>query len=219
MKLKETILSLVYPRRATCLGCGNMIGLDRDELCDECRMFLARNRIGPVPVPKGINVQGTAFVCPYRGPGGSMVRTLKYASVKLLVEEMGTRMAAVTQMMHISKIDHVTFVPMHPQRQRERGFNHAELLARKIGEELGVPCEALLERTRNAGQQAKLSKKEREQNLKDTFRAVRDTTGGTILLIDDVMTTGATLKHCSKALREAGAAQIYFTAFAQSLGK
>lgn len=216
MSLKERILALIYPRRATCIGCGIRIGLDEDDLCEACAAELIRNRIGPTPVPKGIDADGMAFAHPYRGPGGAMVRTLKYASVHEIAPRMGEDIANVIEDLRIRRPDLITFVPMPTKRQRRRGFNQSELLARETGALMGIRCENTLRRAGNAKQQARLSRKQREQNLKNGFEAIRSLEGMNIVLIDDVMTTGATAKYCISALRKAGAAQVYFAAYAMS---
>lgn len=194
-----------------------MIGMDTDDLCEDCRGELIRSRIGPAPVPKGIDVQGMAFGYPYKGPAGAMVRALKYGSARVIAPEMSGDLAAAVERLRIAHLDLVTYVPMHPVRQRKRGFNHAELLAKGMAERLGVPCECTLKRTRNAKQQARLTKEERRENLKGSFEAVHTLEGMNVLIVDDVMTTGTTVKYCAEALRKAGAAQIYFAAYARSL--
>lgn len=217
MNLKAILTDLIWPRRATCMGCGSMIGCDRDDICDDCRKQLAGGVVGPMPVPKGMGLDGIAFVSRYHGAAGSLVRNLKYGSVRVLAPFMVDYMVSVIERMQISNLDMVTYVPMHPVRQRKRGFNQSELLARMIAEQIGVPCEALLERTRNAKQQARLDRTEREKNLDGSFACTRDLRGRTILLIDDVFTTGATAKECARVLRDNGAEYVYFAAFATGL--
>lgn len=219
MKLKKLVLSLLYPRRGTCIGCGSMIGCDRDDLCEECRYEMAMERLGPRPVPKSLGLNGAAFVYPYHGAAGSMVRALKYAGEQVIADNMSKDMAAVITEMKLGSVDCITFVPMHPDRLRVRGFNHARLLAEGTAEKLSIPCEELLRRTRNAKQQARLGHREREENLKDVFAVVKDLTGMRIILIDDMFTTGATAKYCTLALRKAGAAEIYFVSYATGLKK
>lgn len=216
--IREAILNLIYPRRATCMGCGDMIGLDRDDICDECRMKLAKGWIGLKPAPKNSRIDGAAYAYGYHGPAGRIVRNLKYRGAWLLAEEMGAEIARAAMLLRIENICYVTAVPMHPKRLRQRGKNHAQVLAEVVAELLGLEYVELLYRTRNARQQARLGPEERKKNLHGVF-AVREeymelVKGAEVLIIDDVFTTGATAVNCAKALKDAGADRVYFAAYA-----
>lgn len=101
---------------------------------------------------------------------------------------------------------------MPSKRQRERGIDHAQLLAREVAQSLGVPCRALLARTaRNQAEQHTLSREERQENAKRAFCPAPDAPalqGEHILIIDDVLTTGSTASACAAQLRAMGAATI-----------
>ena len=200
------------------MGCGDMLGCDRDDLCEDCRMELARGWIGPRMPRKRLKLDGAAYAHAYRGPAGGMVRNLKYHSAWVLAETMGADIARAAEMLRIPKPDFVTAVPMHPKRLRRRGRNHAEVLARAAAARMELEYRELLYRTRNAPQQARLSARERRGNLKDAFAALPECRerldGATVLLIDDVYTTGATAKSCAEALRSGGARRVYFAAYA-----
>lgn len=216
--LKEGLLNLIYPRRATCLGCGDMLGCERDDICDECRMKLAKNWIGLKPAPRKSRIDGAAYAYGYHGPAGRLVRNLKYRGVWMLAEEMGADIARAAMLLRIENICYVTAVPMHPRRLRLRGKNHAEVLARVVAERLGLEFVDILMRKRNARQQARLSAEARKENLRGVF-AVREeyvelVNGAEVLVIDDVFTTGATAIHCAGALKDAGAHKVYFAAYA-----
>lgn len=100
----------------------------------------------------------------------------------------------------------VTWPPCSRADKRRRGFDHAELLARGLGARLGLPARASLERMGRSEDQAGLSGEERRQNLIGAFDA--RPSSGLVLLVDDVVTTGATLQACATALREAGATGV-----------
>lgn len=218
MKAMKWIAGLLFPRRAVCMGCGDMTGCDRDDICEDCRKAMADGWVGVRPTGKRSFIGGAAFAYRYRGPAGSVVRNLKYGSVWVLAEEMGRDVARAAELMKITDLNVVTAVPMHPKRLRAREKNHSELIARAAAQRLNVPYRELLARTRNAPQQARLSNEERRKNLKGGFvllpgceEAVR---GRTVLLIDDVWTTGATAESCAETLKAAGAAHVYFAAYA-----
>jgi len=102
-------------------------------------------------------------------------------------------------------------VPLYASRLRERGYNQSELLARWVSSESQTPLVVgSLVRRRPTRSQTKLSVSEREENVKDAFgvRRPHELGGRTVILVDDVFTTGATLDACSRKLLEAGAVQV-----------
>jgi ComF family protein len=101
-------------------------------------------------------------------------------------------------------------VPLHSARRRERGFNQAEILAKLIARKRGIPCQPLLKRVRYTTTQTAFDRTERMNNLRDAFvlRKKADVRGLRVLLIDDVLTTGATLSECAHVLRKAGALSV-----------
>lgn len=116
------------------------------------------------------------------------------------------------------KVDFIIPVPLHWKRLRSRGFNQAELLARIISLNLNLPLlTGNLRRTRFTTPQIELPKEQRLTNLKGAFkvRQREEIEGRSLLLIDDVFTTGATMNECSRTLVEAGAAKVYCLALAR----
>ena len=216
-RARNLIVDLLFPRRAVCMGCGSMLGCDRDDLCEECREELARRWLGVREVNPDLHLSGAAFAYPYTGPAGGLVRRLKYTGVGVLAERMSVELARAAKLLRIGDDVLITCVPMHPKRLRKRGVNHAELLARGVAGEMQLEYSDVLMRTRNAPQQARLSGKEREHNLQGGFAVQPEwrarVCGAKLLLIDDVFTTGSTARHCAEALLEAGAAKVYFAAY------
>lgn len=105
-------------------------------------------------------------------------------------------------------------VPLHPSKRRSRGFNQAELLAAALGQEAGLPVRLLLKKTRKTREQKSLGRIERRKNLRNAFAVDLDEMGEkipeSVLLVDDVSTTGSTLTACAFALREHGVKQVGF---------
>ncbi len=109
------------------------------------------------------------------------------------------------------RFDAIVPVPLHPARQRERGFNQAALLAEWLGEHLSLPLHPALERIHYTTTQTAFDRSERMRNLRGAFRLRKraDVRKLRVLLIDDVLTTGSTLSECARVLREAGAQSVY----------
>src|SRR5947209_6596267 len=105
------------------------------------------------------------------------------------------------------RFDAIVPVPLHPARQRERGFNQAGLLAERVGLHLGAPVRPVLQRVRFTTTQTAFDRAERIQNLRHAFRLRKnaDVRRLAVLLIDDVLTTGSTLSECARVLKENGA--------------
>jgi ComF family protein len=111
-------------------------------------------------------------------------------------------------------VDGILALPLHPERERERGYNQSYLLAHVCAQQLGVPLLTdLLVRTRATVAQAQLSASQRQQNVAHAFAttpaAAGTLSGRTLLVIDDVCTTGATLEACAEPLFAAGAAAVW----------
>ena len=214
------LLDLLFPRRAVCMGCGRMLGCERNDVCDDCREKLAKSWIGVRYVDSKTGLSGAAFAYGYHGVAGNLVRRLKYGAVRVLAEEMGADIAKAAVLMRIDHVDVVTAVPMHPKRERLRGCNHGEVLAKVVARRMNLPCRMLLMRRRNDVQQARLSVEERSRNLEGAFALIPgledQVKDKIVLLIDDVYTTGATVRECASELRNAGAAKVYFAGYAIS---
>jgi ComF family protein len=108
----------------------------------------------------------------------------------------------------IDEIDFMTNVPLHALKEKERGFNQADILCNSIHEITGISYQKnILTRTKETTPQSKLSAQERKMNLRNVFTA-KDCEGKCVLLVDDILTTGATLNECSRALYRQGAKRV-----------
>jgi ComF family protein len=109
------------------------------------------------------------------------------------------------------QFDIIVPVPLHPTRQRERGFNQAGLIAELLGARISIPCKPVLKRIRYTTTQTALDRAERMENLHNAFRLRKnaDMRGLRVLLIDDVLTTGSTLSECARVLKRAGAISVH----------
>jgi predicted amidophosphoribosyltransferase len=100
-------------------------------------------------------------------------------------------------------------VPLHWTREFSRGFNQAELLARVVSQKTGIPVVKLLKRKRPTGYQARRERSERKKSMIGVFTLIPNPNPNTVILIDDIMTTGATLDACARTLKDKGAERVY----------
>jgi len=151
-------------------------------------------------------------VAPYEGPIREAVHRLKYRGMKPLARPMGKLMADVAlRESAFARADVLVPVPLHPRRERERGYNQSVLLARALGESLRVPVmERVLVKTMETPSQTGLSGRERRQNLLQAFAVAElgPVKGKIVTIVDDVFTTGSTVSILSQLLRQSGAAGV-----------
>jgi ComF family protein len=149
----------------------------------------------------------------HAGPLREAIHQLKYEGLRVLAVPLGKMMgqgwAALRPRDH--DIDVVVPVPLHPTRQRQRGYNQAALLARQLGAEIGRPVvENILVRVKATTPQVDLNAEERQANVRNAFKTLDSSlTAKRVLLVDDVCTTGSTLEAACSALRDANASSVW----------
>jgi predicted amidophosphoribosyltransferase len=161
----------------------------------------------------------------FEPPAVRIVHGLKYAGWTALAPRMGALMAPVARRLGTQHTVLVP-VPLTPARLRERGFNQARLLAEGVGAELGWPVESILRRTSADRQQARSGRKERALNVAGAYRVVPSgasaagpgptESGRVVLVVDDVITTGATIAACATALAGCGIRCLGAVSFART---
>ncbi len=204
--IADGILDVLVPAR--CPECGEPVKTGREVFCRRCSEFIER---APDPIGASVKdaweVSASAFA--YGGPLAAAVIRFKHGEVPAL----GSRLARLAMgTVTPPAADLVVPVPLHPARQRARGFNQSAVVARALARGLGVPLVAdALVRTRDTPTQGGLSASGRRVNVRGAFSpgkgAIR-LPGRSILLVDDVWTTGATCGACARALRRAGADHV-----------
>jgi ComF family protein len=142
----------------------------------------------------------------YEGTLRKLIHLFKYSGMRGLAQPLGGLLADALP--RDRQFDLVTAVPLHWRRQWQRGFNQSELLAKAMARARGIPAMKVLRRGSATRAQAGLSNAQRRENVTGAFRARRRVNGMRVLLIDDVMTTGATAGACARALKKAGAKSV-----------
>lgn len=152
----------------------------------------------------------------YRGTLRRAVHLFKYAMTPSLATPLGKYMAA--HLVQPFPVDCLCPVPLHPTRERMRGFNQSLLLAECLAAHWQVPIEhSVLQRTQDTTPQMLLPVEERRRNVKGAFAAEHALHGECVGLVDDVLTTGSTLHECSRVLLHAGAGQVVVFTLARTV--
>jgi len=191
---------------------GDMIFTTRCAGCDEPGAPICRTcRFALVSRADAGGPEGVLVAAPFSGRVRDVLLGFKYRNRRAVGGHLAgllvNRLAAGGR-----RVDVVTWAPTSARRRRERGFDQAELVARQVARQLGVPCRRLLERTGDAGPQTGRSRVGRLDA--PVFRVHPHVPPARVLLVDDVVTTGATLRAAADALVAAGAADVLPAAFA-----
>lgn len=197
----------LFPCIPACVACGVEKGVT-NYLCPDCRKEMDALRAG-----QSVIGRFHAFsACEYRGLAARLVQRYKYSDDKWLCAFMASAMAQACDMTNVDVICHV---PLHDKRRKSRGFDQAEELAQQLSRLTGKPFVRALKRVRNTPTQTKLSAAERQRNVADAFESVCPVSGRA-LLVDDVLTTGATAAECASALLKSGAQTVVVLTFARA---
>jgi len=227
--LLEAAVSLLYP--SVCTICGRSVGAG-EYLCDQCEAKTVRI-VAPFCQKCSEPFEGaitSAFTCAncahrtiyfdaavaaYRGRGivRQVIHEFKYGRQIHLRHLVARWLHAALDDERLCgrRFDVIVPVPLHPARQRERGFNQASLLAELLSAQTSIPAKPVLERIRYTTTQTALDRSERMENLHNAFRLRKnaDVRGLRVLLVDDVLTTGSTLNECARILKRASAFSVH----------
>ncbi|MBZ0270824.1 ComF family protein [bacterium] len=231
------VLDAVMP--PVCAFCGRLAGGGHASLCVECRAALrpvappfCRACGWPFEGGTGDRPCGECIVSPpafdvaraawrYEGPLREALIAFKFRRRVACAPPLASLLAdALPLGLDPREYDFVCPVPLHPRRLRERGFNQSLLLARRLTAATGLPLRRdTLVRTRPTVPQVGLPRKARRENVRMAFEAARPIPeGARVLLVDDVITTGATVSACAAALKRAGASVVDAAAVARVIG-
>lgn len=223
---QQRLLGMVLPQ--DCLLCKGPAG--NDLFCPACAVELPRL---PEPAcPRCALPSSQGDICgrcqrhpphfdrlialyPYSFPLNRMIQHLKYGHELALAAWFGQKMALACAN---ASFDLIIPMPLHPSRMAERGFNQAMEISRPLAHARKLPIDnRCCERTRPTTPQEGLTLRQRRRNLKGAFACNRDLSGQHILLVDDVVTTGASASECARTLHLHGASQVTVLAVARTL--
>ena len=214
-ELGERLLDLIFPRK--CPFCRAILDREEELLCRSCQRELPWLE-GKLAERKVDFTCGCWSPLAYRGKVPEAVRRYKFRRVRACGRPFGIIMAQCAENHMKEKPDLITWAPLSKKRLKKRGFDQARLLAETVGEELKLPVRPLLKKKRHNGPQSRLdSEAARRANALGAYELLEDEdlSGQKILLVDDVVTSGATLSECARLLCQNGA-DVYCLTLAQA---
>lgn len=212
MSVKEKLLDLIFPPR--CAFC-RAVGVHG--VCPDCERSLP---YASTQLCEGAQFGKCASPLLYEGAVRESLLRFKFHGVQSAAEGYGQLLARCAAEELGGEFDTVTWVPVSGERERERGYDQAYLLAEEAARLWGVEPVRLLRKVRNNAAQSGLSSAaERRGNVLGVYRAenIERITGARILLIDDILTTGSTLGECVRVLKEAGAESVVCATLARAV--
>ena len=209
-KILDKILDLIYPNK--CVLCNQEIVKRKDYLCKECSTTLNLNGKS-FYIESGEN-RGIKCLSAFEYTGNikSAIWRFKFKGYKNYSEFFANIMSKEIQSIFKDiKFDFICFVPLRKERKRNRGYNQSQCVAEGISIKTNIPCKDALVKIKNNHVQHELDLASRRENVKGVYEVSKNCNvkGKTILLCDDIVTSGNTLSECAKILLEAGAHKVY----------
>lgn len=213
--LIDALAEMLFPRGAVCVCCGDLRGQAEGIFCPDCAAKY-KPRYDSIQLNNFRGVERLYSATRYSSPASDAVKAFKFHHNGEAGRFMAAEMVRAAEQLGLPAPDAVVPVPLHWIRQYTRGFNQSETLAKALAKELGAPMRLFLRRKKYTRMQSTLPAEKRSSNIQNAFAAKGSCEGMSILLVDDVCTTGATGHACAAALRSAGAAQVELFVFADA---
>ena len=207
MKLMQLLAEIFFPPK--CVLCGSILKKDETDLCRSCRVDAPEYPQGKLKLQF---VDSFTAVWYYKGNVRDSLHRFKFQRGSHLAAPYGRLLAMKLLREYPEGFDAVTWVPISSLRKLFRGYDQDELLARAVAEELQLPCRKLLKKIRHNRPQSGIEGHARRRaNVLGVYRTVEgeQIEGKRILLVDDILTTGATAGECARMLLTAGAKEIH----------
>lgn len=201
-KLGKALLNLLFPQHLKCHCCGAEAVVNDYGICESCeKSLLFASDPGSIE-----GADGFSSPLLYNETVKNAMIPFKYHGA-VYKKEFLTHFICIPEDW---KADCIVPVPLHANRLKSRGYNQSAVLAEVIAERIGVPVrEDLLFRIKDTPNQARIKRQERIENVKGAFEARAECKGLSVILIDDVRTTGSTLRECALELKRKGAEKVY----------
>lgn len=215
----------VSKKAPLCAECSGEIGWIVDPRCEQCGRQMdsaSEEAAEPLRCEDCMRFAGDGevinrAVVRYTPLAREVVSLYKYRGRETLANVLGVMMADVVRHEYRGQsIDAITYVPLHSRREGERGFNQAELLAKVISKELRLPISSMLVRVKDTPKQSRQSRQYRIEGMERAFALKRNICfHDTLLIVDDIYTTGATLRACARELLRGGCSRVLAVTFAR----
>lgn len=215
VKIFRKAICAVYPER--CPYCMKAVK-PLEIACSRCmdnfpKVNFDRRAYGGFPV-------SCAF--PYTEPYDEAIKKMKFKGYKQFAAQMGVKLSeAVKESFPQLPFDFITYVPLHPKRESERGYNQSRLLAKELSYILEIPLMDTLVKIKDNPPQHKTERKHRQKNVKNVYKIIdkKLVSEKRILIVDDIITSGHTLGECGRILMIAGACEIFCATLATAVEK
>ena len=201
------IYNMLFPPK--CILCGRVLRDEESDLCRDCRTETDDYPQGKLKLQF---IDSAAAVWYYRGNVRRSLHRYKFNRGRHLAESYGKLMAMKVLASGLEEIELVTWVPISSLRKLFRGYDQDQLLAEVISRELGIPCMPLLKKVRhNRAQSGIKGYAKRRANVLGVYNRLNPEAipGKKLLLVDDILTTGATVSECARVLLTAGAEEVH----------
>ncbi len=213
-KLLDKVINIIYPPK--CIFCQQLLGHDVGaHICDLCYSklpFMKMEVMPAFPQAEDNYCNGVVSVFEYAGLVKESLIRFKFYNEPGYYKTYGGLIAdKLDKLSNINDYQLVMSVPLHKQREYSRGYNQAYLISRELSRKIKLrESSGIFKRTRYTESQSLLDRHKRAQNVKGAFTVTKPgkIKGKTILLVDDILTTGSTIEECSRVLKEAGATRV-----------
>jgi len=212
----DALLDFVYP--PLCVSCEKLLSRGQDHVCPECWASIRHVSAGlPLFLETRDKLLATGvvdelvslYVFEKEGHFQKIVHSLKYSGVQAVGLEIGRQLGALLNEKGV-RADALVPIPLHKRKLRERGYNQSDLIARGVSEVTRIPLRSeMIRRKKFTQTQTTLSLEERRNNMDEAFVCESsEVRGKTVILVDDIITTGSTIQSCAGALKKSGALRI-----------
>ncbi len=214
MKLISYLLDLLFPYK--CVFCRRLMDRNDESICPKCKKELPYTENGGIL--KGNFFTSCVSPLYYENSVREALLRYKFYQLTAYAAPLGKLISECVAEYIDAQVDIISWVPLSKKRLRSRGYDQARLLAETVSEELGIPCVPVLRKKKDTAPQSRTgSAEKRKKNISGAYEVIDKNLidGKTILLIDDIVTTGSTFAECARTLGRGGADKVYCAAVAR----